>query len=242
MCCPFSPNDAVHKIYIKQQHGAIFAHLSCKMEVSPSSNNLSSDKMKSFQQSGIFPSSPLALMYILLILLFQHRKCFSVSGGNTLSRRSNPSPVLAFVPWWFVQYEPGPMRHVSTLTQRHTGRKKKPHPSSSIPLSPALTPHLSSKVRLFISLPHPIKPTLYKRMKVSLPSCCWRIRAEVETVVSDDARPYRSPSRCTNNKRGISQSPSADGQMVELPCVSHTVCSNTAAISIHGHISYYLQW
>lgn len=107
--------------------------VSCKMEVSPSSNNLSSDKMKSFQQCGIIPSSPLALVYILLILLFQHRKCFSVSGRNTLLRRCNPSPVLPFVPWCFVEYEPGPTRHTSTLTQRHTEKKKNPIPPRLYP-------------------------------------------------------------------------------------------------------------
>ncbi len=107
-------------------------------------------------------------------------------------RHCNPGPVLPSVPWGFMEYEPGPKRPTPTLT--HT----KSHPSWSIPLSPDLTLHLNSKVRLFISLPHPIKPTLYRRMKPTLPSCCWGIRAEVETAVSDVLQPHHSLSRHTD--------------------------------------------
>lgn len=110
----------------------------------------------------------------IFLRLFRHRKCFSVSDRNTALRRCNPGPVLPTVPRGFVEYEPGPKSHTSTSTLTHTHRQKhkKSHPSSSIPLSPALTSHLNSKVRLFISLPHPIKPASYKRMKPTLPSCC----------------------------------------------------------------------
>lgn len=61
---------------------------------------------------------------------------------------------------------PIPASHTHTIMHKDT-QKEQSHPSSSIALSPALTPHLNSKVRLFISLPHPIKATLYKRMKAA---------------------------------------------------------------------------
>lgn len=115
--------------------------------------------------------------------------------GDTPLRHSNPGPVLPLVPWQFVEYEPSPEE---TRPLSHTAGEKSPFypPPSSIPLSPALTPHLNSKVRLFISLPHPIKGTWYKRMKPDFLPGYWRIRAEVEAAVSDVCEPPWSSSRC----------------------------------------------
>lgn len=42
----------------------------------------------------------------ILLRLFQYRKWFSVSDRDTVLRRCNPSPVLPFVPWGYVEYEP----------------------------------------------------------------------------------------------------------------------------------------
>lgn len=121
--------------------------------------------------------------------------------GDMLLRRSNPSPVLPLVPWQFDEYEPSPKE---TRPLSHTAGEKSPlyPPSSSIPLSPALTLHLNSKVRLFISLPHPIKGAWYKRMKLDFLPACWRIRAEVEAAVSDVCEPRWSSSRCKDKIGG----------------------------------------
>lgn len=164
------------------------------------SNNVSSKKWFFFLTLSLSSSPCLGSCLHpshILLRLFRYRKWFSVSDRDTVLRRCNPSPVLPFVPWGYMEYEPKDAQPTSH-TQRHT---KKSHPSSSISLSPALTSHLNSKVRLFISLPHPIRSTLYKRMKSSLSSCSGRIRAEVETAVSHVLQPYNSLSRRTDSVR-----------------------------------------
>lgn len=208
----------MHIICIKQQGKSDFAHISlvsCKSDVLLWNLMFSSIFLMSCEKWYFsvknhvvsLSSSPLALLYVSIPLrLFQHRKCFSVSDRNTALRRYNAGPVLPSVPWGFVEYEPGPKRRTSTVI--HTQTHEKTHPSSSIPLSPALTSHLNSKVRLFISLPHPIKPSLYKRTKPSLASCCWRIRAEVETAASDVLQPYHIAHQDVLMGKVTSQSPS----------------------------------
>lgn len=121
--------------------------------------------------------------------------------GDTLLRRCNPGPVLPSVPWQFEEYEPSPKE---TRRLSHTAGGKSPlyPPSSSTPLSPALTPHLNSKVRLFISLPHPIKGSWYKRMKLDFLPGYWRIRSEVEAAVSDVCEPRWGSSRCKDKIGG----------------------------------------
>lgn len=164
------------------------------------SNNVSSKKWFFFLTLSLSSSPCLGSCLHpshILLRLFRYRKWFSVSDRDIVLRRCNPSPVLPFVPWGYMEYEPKDAQPHSH-TQRHT---KKSHPSSSISLSPALTSHLNSKVRLFISLPHPIRSTLYKRMKSSLSSCSGRIRAEVETAVSHVLQPYNSLSRRTDSVR-----------------------------------------
>lgn len=155
--------------------------------------------MKSFNSAGSFYMIPSDLhsAHIVPPPCSNSFKTGSVSqwvAVDTRLRHSNPGPVLPLVPWQFVEYEPSPKE---THPLSHTAGEKSPfYPHSSIPLSPALTPHLNSKVRLFITLPHPIKGAWYKRMKPDFLPGYWRIRAEVGAAVSDVCEPRWSSSRC----------------------------------------------
>lgn len=115
----------------------------------------------------------------------------------------------AVIPVQFSPWSPGNLWNMSQVPKKHvrcrTQRVKKSllyPPSSSTPLSPALTPHLNSEVKLFISLPHPIKGAWYKRMKLDFFPGYWRIRVEVEAAVSNVCEPRWSSSRCKDKIGG----------------------------------------